>query len=65
MPQEWEIRQKHQDDSMVVYKKLGMVDGKGRILKFDGKTFFPEMKELGHTNAALESCECWTKRHPR
>lgn len=65
MPQDWEVRQKHHDDSMTIYEKLGVMDGKSRILKFDGATFFPEMNKLGHTAAALESCECWTKRHSR
>lgn len=57
--EEWQIRQKHWDDIKAVHSKLGNLDGQGRVRKFNGQTFFPEIEKLGHSAGALESCKCW------
>ena len=59
--EEWQIRQKHHYDVMATHDKLGHLVN-GVIRRFDGKKFFPAIKELGHTAGELEKCECWTKR---
>ncbi len=59
---EWEIRQKHYQDIRAAHQKLGHLDSRGEIRRFDGRLFFPEIQKSGHTGGELESCRCWLER---
>ena len=57
----WSALEKHHNDLQAVSKKLGFLDDRGRIRKFDSKTFWPAMAELGHDSGEVESCKCNTQ----
>ncbi len=58
----WQVREKHENDMIGIFKKLGFTDKLGRLRKFSGPLFWPEMKKLGHDRGVLESCQCWTSQ---
>ena len=57
----WEVYEKHETEVRGIFKQLGFTDKKGRVRRFDGKAFWPEMEKTGHTSVDFWSCECCTK----
>lgn len=57
--EEWQIREKHFRDFTHLVKEFGFLDSQGRVLKWDGKKFYPAFKNRGHTSCQFESCECY------
>ncbi len=59
---EWAVRKKHYEEIQTIFRRLGFVDGHGRVRKFVGYLFSPALEKSGHTSAELEKCQCWRER---
>ena len=55
---EWRLRQFHHEDVSQVLENQGCLDSQGRIRKFNGKTIWPALAELGHDSMDFDKCSC-------
>lgn len=54
----WQAREKHHNEVQDVFKRLGFLNGRDEISRYDGAKFWPEMETLGHSSTRFEDCAC-------
>jgi len=62
MDYDWQVRQKHHEDTLKAFRETGVVDSCGRVRLFRGTEFHALFRQLGHSSGLLESCTCWISR---
>jgi hypothetical protein len=54
----WQVREKHDNDLRAVMQRLGYLNKRGGVMRFNGAEFWPALAAAGHTSTQLDDCAC-------